>query len=78
MWTLKLFDVAAGALVVYLTARLITSNNRSYRLPPGPKGLPLIGSAREWPKQKEWLTFARWKREYGVCSYMVSNPRSRL
>ena len=34
-------------------------------LPPGPKGLPLIGNMLDMPKEHEWVTFTEWKRKYG-------------
>ncbi|KAF5346450.1 hypothetical protein D9756_010068 [Leucocoprinus leucothites] len=34
-------------------------------LPPGPRGLPVIGNAADMPTQKDWLTYAKWGREYG-------------
>ncbi|KAF8898320.1 cytochrome P450 [Mucidula mucida] len=41
-------------------------------LPPGPKGLPLIGNVLDMPTEgKDWLTYAEWGRKYGgLC--MVS------
>ena len=35
-------------------------------LPPGPRGLPLIGNVLDMPSEKEWLTFAEWGEEWGV------------
>ena len=35
------------------------------QLPPGPKGLPLIGNLLDMPSEKEWLTFARWGDTWG-------------
>jgi hypothetical protein len=40
-------------------------NTRVGRHPPGPSGLPLVGNLLKWPKQKAWLTFARWADLYG-------------
>ena len=34
-------------------------------LPPGPKGLPLLGSVTDFPIQKPWKTFAEWGGKYG-------------
>ncbi|EAU81414.2 cytochrome P450 [Coprinopsis cinerea okayama7 len=33
---------------------------------PGPKGLPIIGSALSLPKERQWLTFEQWRKEYGL------------
>jgi hypothetical protein len=34
-------------------------------LPPGPKGLPLLGNALDMPKSRKWLTFTKWGEQYG-------------
>jgi hypothetical protein len=33
-------------------------------LPPGPKGLPILGNALDLPKSQEWLTYQKWGK---VC-----------
>ncbi|KAF8657595.1 hypothetical protein AX16_002176 [Volvariella volvacea WC 439] len=40
------------------------------RLPPRPKGLPLIGSVLTMPTQKPWFTFAEWVKRYGDMIYI--------
>ena len=37
------------------------------RLPPGPRGWPIVGNVTDMPKEKECLTFTRWAKEYGEC-----------
>lgn len=34
-------------------------------LPPGPKGLPLIGNVLDMPRSHEWLTFSKWAEKWG-------------
>lgn len=40
---------------------------RHYRgaLPPGPRGLPLLGNALQIPLTYSWLAFTRWAQTYG-------------
>ncbi|KAJ3821601.1 cytochrome P450 [Lentinula raphanica] len=41
-------------------------------LPPGPKGLPLVGNILDMPTEKEWETFAQWGDAFGdICSVTV-------
>ncbi|KAF8826442.1 hypothetical protein HHX47_DHR5000291 [Lentinula edodes] len=45
---------------------------KSLPLPPGPKGLPLIGNILDMPTEKEWETFAQWGDAFGdICSVTV-------
>ncbi|PBK95975.1 cytochrome P450 [Armillaria gallica] len=42
------------------------------RLPPGPRGLPIVGNILDMPATKPWLTFARWSELYGdICSVTI-------
>ncbi|KAF9260384.1 cytochrome P450 [Marasmius fiardii PR-910] len=47
----------------------LQSRSRNPSLPPGPKGLPVVGNVLDMPKGQEWKTFAEWGRQYGgICS----------
>ena len=37
-------------------------------MPPGPKGLPLVGNKYQVPSIKPWRTFAAWNGLYGMYS----------
>lgn len=38
----------------------------SLPLPPGPKGLPIIGNLLDMPTEFEWKTYHEWCKKYGV------------
>uniref|UniRef100_A0A0W0F308 Cytochrome p450 n=1 Tax=Moniliophthora roreri TaxID=221103 RepID=A0A0W0F308_MONRR len=38
--------------------------------PPGPEGLPVVGSIFQLDRERPWRTFAEWKREYGDIVYV--------
>jgi hypothetical protein len=66
--TLGYLDYAAATVAIYLLGRW-ASKKRSHGapLPPGPSGLPIIGSLLAWPKDQEWITFSKWAKQYGMC-----------
>ncbi|PBL03489.1 cytochrome P450 [Armillaria gallica] len=57
-----------GALLLY---RLLSSiRRRPLPLPPGPKGLPLIGNLWDVPAEYPWLTYSQWAATYGDVFYL--------
>ncbi|KAF9462161.1 cytochrome P450 [Collybia nuda] len=45
-------------------------------LPPGPKGLPIVGNLFQIPRERSWLTYADWSSTLGDVLYMevLNNP----
>ncbi|KAK0223367.1 cytochrome P450 [Armillaria fumosa] len=57
-----------GALLLY--RQLSSTRRRRLPLPPGPKGLPLLGNLWDVPAEYPWLTYAQWTATYGDVFYL--------
>lgn len=60
-----------GIVAAYLIKKVLTSEKHSHPLPPGPKGLPLLGNVNDLPKPGGGLEAHHWlkhKDEYGPIS----------
>ncbi|PFH48808.1 hypothetical protein AMATHDRAFT_149066 [Amanita thiersii Skay4041] len=45
------------------------SNPKNLPLPPGPRGLPIVGSLFNVPTERNWLVFSQWSKIYGDMIY---------
>ncbi|THV05395.1 cytochrome P450 [Dendrothele bispora CBS 962.96] len=59
-------DTCLAVLGVYLLKRLLLESK--HKLPPGPKGLPIVGNIFDMPSENAWVTFAKWGEVYGDIS----------
>ena len=67
---LSLASVIIGsAALVWLGRR----RSRS-RLPPGPKGYPIVGNLFDLPPTHVWEKFGEWGKQYGGLSFLHPRP----
>ncbi len=67
--SIRTLDISIAFVGFILTWHLFRRTRRSIApLPPGPRGLPLIGNLLDMPSEKEWLTYAKWGEKYGTVS----------
>lgn len=52
-------------LVIIASLVLVFKPRRRYRLPPGPKGFPIIGNVLQVPQGHGWVQYRDWSLECG-------------
>jgi hypothetical protein len=72
-FSLTFLFTASVLAVAYIVNRILRSNSHGYSLPPGPKGLPLLGNVADLPPSgmlecHHWL---KHKDKYGPISSLT-------
>ena len=62
------------AFLGLLLLRHVWKVKTSAPLPPGPKGLPLIGNILDIPQSHEWLTYSKWAQQWGKNHFTSAPP----
>ena len=70
--SLRVFDVTFFLVGLYLINKLLRRTTRdSYKFPPGPKPLPLIGNLFDLPKDRDWVHWVKHKDIYGSINSLL-------
>ncbi|KAI0129162.1 putative cytochrome P450, partial [Xylariales sp. AK1849] len=69
---LYLVYLGAGLIGLVLLKRLVATlfPQSVLPLPPGPAPLPIIGNAHQAPKERPWLQYHEWSKQYGPIVYL--------
>jgi len=59
-----------AAILLILIRSSWKRSNETKTLPPGPKGLPLIGNLHHLPKHRQFEELYRWSKKYGPIMYL--------
>ncbi|KAL6716882.1 hypothetical protein ACLMJK_004794 [Lecanora helva] len=73
--TSRLLALSAVLLIFFVTYRYYAFR---YRMPPGPKGLPIIGNLHQAPSKYPWRTFADWHKKYGPIYSLQFGPTTLI
>ncbi|GJE88030.1 cytochrome P450 [Phanerochaete sordida] len=65
-------SLVLGLVCIVLSTIFASRHNaKKHRYPPGPPGLPLLGSLLDIPTEYSWYTFAKWAHEYSTWNYVT-------
>ena len=66
MSLLDTFAILATVVLILLYLKRKIHSSSHLPLPPGPKGLPVIGNLLDIPTRFEWQIYHKWSKEFGT------------
>ena len=66
---------AAAIVALSLFVLGLQKNAKRLPLPPGPKGLPIIGNLRDMSLTGLWFSARKWAKQYGASPPRCAFPR---
>jgi hypothetical protein len=57
-----------GLLALFYASRW-KRNHSKLPLPPGPKGLPLVGNLFDIPSERQWEAYLKWSKEFSASIF---------
>ncbi|TFY51509.1 hypothetical protein EVG20_g10968, partial [Dentipellis fragilis] len=63
--------IAIACVALAVSSYLYFSRTTTFRKPPGPRPMPLIGNMLQMPSGREWIQFTEWYKQYESDSISV-------
>jgi len=64
--SLSWISLSIVGLITWVVSYSIRQHLLRQKMPPGPRGIPLLGNVFQMPTELPWLRFADYTKEYGT------------